>query len=471
MVLQQNKEIPVWGWAEPAEQVTIQLNNSSIKTTANKEGKWMTRLPSQKAGGPFTMTVAGKNSITINNILIGEVWLCSGQSNMEWTVGGAMNARKEIEEANYPQIRQFDIPNKTSGRPRQDVEGTWVSCSPQTAGSFTAVGYFFARHLQKELNVPIGLVNSSWGGSRIEPWTSPEGFMSVEAVKNISERITVANADYRKAVEKYIEQLQSWIPAAKDALAEGKDLPMDPDFPRHPLDGYSEPTSMYNAMIYPIIPFAIRGALWYQGEANLDDGMLYMEKMKALISGWRKLWGQGDFPFYFVQLAPFTYGGDKQRLPRIWEAQTATLSIPNTGMAVTVDLVDNVRDIHPKNKQDVGKRLALWALAKTYGKTGIVYSGPLYKSMSVEDGKIRIKFDYVGGGLISRDDKPPCCFEIAGADKNFVPATAAIDDGCVVVSSENVKEPVAVRFGWNEESMPNLSNKEGLPASPFRTDK
>ena len=459
MVLQQDKEIPVWGWAEPAEQIVIQFNNSKVKTKADSDGKWLTRLPPQKAGGPYTMTVKGKNTVTINDVLIGEVWLCSGQSNMEWTIAGALNPQKEIAEANYPLIRQFDIPNKTSGRPRPDVDAAWVACSPQTAGSFTAVGYFFARHIQKELNVPIGLINSSWGGSRIEPWTPLEGFMHVESTNNISERIKQANIDYRQAVEKNIDLIQSWIIAAEKALAEGKDLPLDPEFPKHPLDSYSEPTGMYNAMIHPVIPFAIRGALWYQGESNLDDGPLYLDKMKAIINGWRMLWGEGNFPFYYVQLAPFTYGGDKQRLPRIWETQTAALSIPNTGMAVTVDLVDNIKDIHPKNKQDVGKRLALWALVKTYGKSGVVYSGPLYKSVKIDDGKIRVSFDFVGSGLISRDGKPLSDFEIAGSDKNFVPATAQIEDEAVVVSSEIIKEPVAVRFGWNEEAVPNLSNK------------
>jgi sialate O-acetylesterase len=224
-------------------------------------------------------------------------------------------------------------------------------------------------------------------------------------------------------------------------------------------------------MVHPLVPFGIRGAIWYQGESNRGEDMLYFEKMKALINGWRSVWAQGDFPFYFVQLAPFRYQGDVLALPRIWEAQTAALSIPNTGMAVTVDTVDNIADIHPINKQDVGKRLALWALAKVYGRKGLVYSGPLYKSMAIEGNKVRVSFDHVGGGLVSRDGKPLTHFEIAGADKKFVKAKAEIDGNTVVVSADAVAAPVAVRFGWHQEAQPNLSNKEGLPASPFRSDR
>jgi sialate O-acetylesterase len=232
------------------------------------------------------------------------------------------------------------------------------------------------------------------------------------------------------------------------------------------------PIILYNGMIHPIVPFAIRGALWYQGEGNRGDNMLYFEKMKALIGGWRSVWGEGDFPFYFVQLAPFRYGdGNLTALPLIWEAQTASLSIPNTGMAVTTDLVDNIADIHPRLKAQVARRLALLALAKTYGKSDLVYMGPVYKSMAVEGSKVRLSFDHVGGGLASRDGKPLTFFEIAGADKKFVKAQAAIDGDAVVVSSDEVKEPVAVRFAWHQEAMPNLQNKEGLPASPFRTDR
>jgi sialate O-acetylesterase len=242
-----------------------------------------------------------------------------------------------------------------------------------------------------------------------------------------------------------------------------------PALPAHALNDRARPTGLYNGMIYPLVPFGLRGAIWYQGEANRGDGMLYHEKMKALIGGWRQVWRQGDFPFYYVQLAPYRYGGDPTALPQIWQAQAATLSVPNTGMAVTVD-IGNYRNIHPTNKQEVGRRLSLWALAKTYGREGIVYSGPLYESMSVEDGRIRIRFDHVGGGLASRNGKPLDFFEIAGNDKKFVAAEARIDGDTVVVASEQVTQPVAVRLGWHQRATPNLMNKEQLPASPFRTD-
>ena len=289
--------------------------------------------------------------------------------------------------------------------------------------------------MQQQLDVPVGLIGSNWGGTRIEPWTPPVGFQQVPALKEIADNLD--------------------------------------KFPAKNADGkinHQSPLALYNGMIAPLVPYGIRGALWYQGESNNGEAMLYFEKKKALIAGWRSIWNKPDLPFYFVQLAPFRYGGDPKNLAGIWEAQTATLSIPNTGMAVTVD-ISNLTDIHPKNKQDVGKRLALWALAQLYGKSDLVYSGPLYKSMAVEGNKIRLSFDHVGGGLVSRDGKPLNWFTIAGEDKNFVEAKAVIDGDSVVVSADSVANPVAVRFGWTQEAEPNLSNKAGLPASPFRTDK
>jgi sialate O-acetylesterase len=299
--------------------------------------------------------------------------------------------------------------------------------------NFTAVGYFFGRHLKQELDVPIGLLGSNWGGTRIEPWTPPEGFRQVPALKDIADNL-----------DKY--------PARNgDRIV------------------HQSPLALYNGMICPLVPYAIRGAIWYQGESNNGEGMLYHEKMKALIGGWRTIWDNEAMPFYFVQLAPYRYGGDPTRLAGIWEAQTATLAVPHTGMAVTVD-IGNVKDIHPRNKQDVGKRLALWALAKDYGQTDLCYSGPLYQGMSVEGNQVRIRFDHVCGGLVSRDGKPLSWFTIAGEDKQFVEARAEIDGETVVVQADGVARPAAVRFGWHQEAEPNLSNAAGLPASPFRTD-
>ncbi len=436
MVLQREMPIPVWGWDEPGADVIVTLGKASAPTKAGDDGKWMVELPAMKAGGPHKLQVSGSSEVTFNDVLIGEVWLCSGQSNMEWTVARSMNAEQEIAAGNYPQIRHIKIPHRPSDKPEQDVKaGPWQAASPQTVAQFTAVGYYFARELQKELNVPIGLIGSNWGGTRIEPWTPPQGFKAVPALKDIAARL-----------DQY---------PTKDAS--GK-------------INHQTPLALYNGMIAPLVPYGIRGAIWYQGESNNGEGMLYAEKMKALVSGWRDLWNQPEMPFYYVQLAPYTYGGDPERLAGIWEAQTAALSIPNTGMAVTVD-IGNVKDIHPANKQDVGKRLALWALAKTYGKQDLVYSGPLYKSVAFEGSKARVSFDHVGSGLVSRDGEPLTWFQVAGKDGKFVDATATIDGNTVVVESPQVKEPAAVRFAWHQTAEPNLSNREGLPASPFRTDQ
>jgi sialate O-acetylesterase len=436
MVLQREQPLPIWGWDTPGSEVTVTLGDAKATAKADDGGKFMAKLPAMKAGGPHELTISGSDKITVKNILIGEVWLCSGQSNMEWTVAASANAKAEAAAADHPRIRHIKIAHLPSDKPQSDVKsGGWQVCTPQTAPSFTAVGYFFARHLQQELDVPIGLIGSNWGGTRIEPWIPPEGFMSVPALKDIAAKL---------------DQFPS--KGAKGQI------------------NHQTPLALYNGMIAPLVPYAMRGAIWYQGESNNGEGMLYAEKMKALINGWRTLWNSPQMPFYYVQLAPYRYGGDPTNLAGIWEAQTAALAVPHTGMAGTTD-ISTVGDIHPPNKQDVGKRLALWALAKTYGKTGLVYSGPTYKSMKVEGSKIRLSFDHVGGGLVSRDGKPLTWFTIAGNDKKFVEAKAEIDGSTVVVHSDSVTEPVAVRFGWHQEAEPNLSNKEGLPASPFRTDK
>jgi sialate O-acetylesterase len=471
MVLQCGVPLPVWGWAGAGEEVTVKLGQNEAKATADAAGKWMVKLPALEAGGPLEMTVTGKNTIRITDILVGEVWLCSGQSNMEFGLNGTDNGAQAVAEANYPQMRLFHVQKATSGQPVQDVTAAWAVCSPQTAGGFTAVGYFFGREIHKALNVPVGLINSSWGGTRIEPWTPPEGFAAVPKVEGIAKQIEQANQQYVAALPPSLDALEAWIPAARKALAAGAPVPPMPAVAQHAMNNSGQPTGLYNAMIYPLVPFAIRGALWYQGESNCGEGMLYYEKMKALIGGWRQLWGEGDFPFYYVQLAPYRYGPDATKLPGIWEAQVATLSVPNTGMAVTTDIVGNVGDIHPRNKVDVGKRLSLWALAKTYKRDGIVYSGPLYKAMEVGLNEITVEFDQVGGGLASRDGQPLTCFEIAGKDGKFAPAQARIEGNTVVVSAKEVAEPESVRFAWTQDAQPNLMNKEGLPASPFRAGK
>jgi sialate O-acetylesterase len=403
-------------------------------------------------------------------VLVGEVWLCSGQSNMQFSVSSVSHARKELQQANHPHIRLFTVPMRPAGEPANDVSGTWTVCTPKTVPGFAAVGYFFGRELHDQLDVPVGLINSSWGGTRIEPWTPPVGFSDVPALASILTGIGEAHAAYAKTTAAALPHYAEWLAIAEQAKSKGETIPSPPEWPASPLGNNYAPTGLYNGMIHPLVPFAIRGAIWYQGESNNGEGMLYFEKMKALIDGWRSVWHEGDFPFLYVQLAPYNYGGgNPTALARIWEAQTAALAIPDTGMAVTND-VGNVKDIHPKDKQDVGKRLALWALAKTYGKQ-IVYSGPLYKSMNIDGSKIRVKFDHVGGGLVARNGKPLDWFQIAGEDKKFVDAEATIDGDSVVVSSPKVEKPVAVRFAFDQVAEPNLQNVEGLPASAFRTDK
>ncbi len=436
MVLQREMPVPFWGWDKPGAKVTVTLGDDVVSADADDSGKWFLTLPAQEAGGPHSVTIAGTEEKKLRNVLIGEVWLCSGQSNMEWAVSASANAAQEIAQSNHPTIRHIKIPRRAAASPARSIaSGVWQSASPKTTGSFTAVGYYFARHLQKELgDVPIGLIGSNWGGTRIEPWTPPVGFRNAAPLKSIADNLN--------------------------------------NFPQKRKDGsinHQSPLALYNGMIHPLAPYAIRGAIWYQGESNNGEGLLYHEKMKALINGWRSVWKQPDLPFYFVQLAPYQYGDDPSRLAFIWDAQRRALQLPHTGMAVTTDIGD-LKNIHPANKQDVGKRLALWALAKDYGQEDLVYSGPLYDSMKIEGNTIRLTFSNTGGGLVARGDAPLREFQIAGEDKKFVPAKAMIDGETIVVSAPQVAKPVAVRFAFSQTAKPNLTNKEGLPASPFRTD-
>jgi sialate O-acetylesterase len=532
MVLQSGMAVPVWGWADKGEKVTVKFAGQEKTATADDTRKWMLRLDVLRVSDqPTEMTVAaGTMAVTIRNVLVGEVWLGSGQSNMEMSVGGVLNVDKVVAEAKYPLIRMFTVERKPCGEPRDDVFGRWVVCAPETVRGFSAAAYFFGRRIHKELGVPVGLVHSSWGGTAIEPWTPRCGFEMVPSLLNYVRIIDDAPASYRKQVSDAIAKVEAWVPKAKEAVANNAPIPPAPQMPQHPLDSAGGVSGLYNGMIHGLIPYAIKGALWYQGESNGGEGRSYYDKMVALIGGWRRLWGEGDFPFYFVRLASFMAPNDNPEggdgWARVEEAQAACLSIPNTGMACLTDIGD-ARDIHPKNKQDVGERLALWALARDYGKKDLVYSGPMFKAAKIDGPKVVITFDYVGSGLMvgKKEGLAPTQevrdgtlkgFAIKGDDGKWYWADAKIEapkvdadarkprtkedlaedlaelairrllkkpakpgpdtsleaTWRVVVSSDKVAKPVAVRYGFttNTDHI-NLYNKEGLPAVPFRTDK
>ena len=338
MVLQQNKPLKIWGWAEPGENVTVEIEKNKQKTKTDKQGNWNVTLPEMKAGGPYVMTIKGNNTVTLENVLVGEVWICSGQSNMQWSMRSVQNNVSEILAANNPKIRFLQVKRIAAGFPQKDVSATWQECNPQTAIDFSAIGYFYGKNLFDELDVPIGLINSSWGGTRIEPWTPPAGFKSVPSLQDIVTEIETAGDTYKVNMEKSLNDIENWLTEAKTAFAANADIPEMPKLATYPLEHHQKPTALYNGMIHGLVPFAFRGAIWYQGESNRDDGLFYFDKMQALINGWRTVWGQDDFPFYYVQLAPYSYAyhntkdGNALKLAQVREGQRKALTIANTGM-------------------------------------------------------------------------------------------------------------------------------------------
>jgi len=604
MVLQRNKPIPVWGWADANEKVEIRFNKQTKTIIADQNGKWSINLNAEKAGGPFELSITGKNTITIKNVLVGEVWICSGQSNMEFQVYKTMNAEKEIEDSNYPMIRHFGVAQDLSGKPKDDLKSAkWEVSNKENVGNFTAVGYYFAKKLYAEIKVPIGIINTSWGGTNVETWTSREAFQNSEDFKAMIADVQVVDMDevfeiYKKSVLENVRKVQgfdvsmenevqfknpdfndkNWpeikVPslwenqqlgnmdgivwmrktivltadqAKKEAvlylskiddedqtfvngievgtnklwdkqriykipsniLKEGAntiavritdysggggiygdpaDLKIDFKDSNLSLEGLwkfnvikvrievspnSYPSLLYNAMVNPLVPYAFQGVLWYQGEANVSRAKEYKKAFPLMITDWRTKWKQGDFPFYFVQLSTFDeFGGNStkgSRWAELREAQSETLKLPNTGMAVTTD-IGNAKDIHPTNKQDVGLRLAAIALHNVYNKKQ-VFSGPVYKSQEIKGNQIILTFDHIGSGLSTPNNTELKGFEIAGTDKVFHSAKAIIKDNKIIVSSDQVQNPVAVRYGWaDDDTNINLYNKEKFPASPFRTD-
>lgn len=623
MVIQRDVKARVWGWAAPGESVAISMSGKTAKATADAKGRWEVRIGPFEAGGPHEMIIAGKNRIVIKNILVGEVWVASGQSNMEWPLQNAAHGAEEVARANYPEIHLFTVTKATSLNPREDVEGRWVVCTPETAGSFSAVAYFFGRELNQTLKMPVGLIHSSWGGTPAEAWTSREALAADRGLKPMLDAFDRAAADLPSALREY-EAAQAkweeknflqdtgnkgfdlgyarpdfsdkdwqtmrlprpwesaglaidgavWFRRVFDLPAEwaGKDLmltlgsiddfdityvngtkvgaighetqnywvaprkykvpgsvvragrnviavrvfdhfgdggftgsaadmsislsgaasvslagdwlykveiavePVKADYSTAPVappgaGNQNSPTVLYNAMLAPLTMYSIRGAIWYQGESNAGRPREYQTLFPAMIRNWRAAWGQGIFPFLFVQLANY-----QARKPEpgesgwaeLREAQLMTLKEPETGMAVIID-IGEANDIHPKNKQDVGHRLALWALAKTYG-VRVEFSGPLYESFAIEGSRIRLRFSHAEG-LHTVDGAKVEGFAVAGSDGKFVWASAKIEGKEVVVWSNSVAHPTAVRYAWADNPAANLYNSAGLPASPFRTDK
>jgi len=606
MVLQRNGLIPIWGWADANEKIEVRFNIPVKSVKAGKNGKWLIRLDAENAGGPYDMTIKGKNTVQIRNILVGEVWLCSGQSNMEWTVGQSMNAKQEIAAANNLFIRHIKIQRDISSLPQNDINaGDWQICDSTTVANFTGVGYFFAKNLYNELKIPVGLINSSWGGTNIETWISREAFensdefkemiagmpkidldslsklkvkgsvMRIEALQgtkmegmNTSQFRELSFDDSKWPVlnqpqlweEQSIGELDGIVWLRKTIVLTSLDLTKEAtlvlskiddndityvngikvgstnqwDANRRytippgvfkegknviavrvedtgggggiygdaadvklilynaslPLSGEwkfqvesvikttnqnSLPSLCFNAMISPLIPFAFQGVLWYQGESNAGRSYQYRKAFPLLINDWRQKWNNSSMPFYFVQLATFNNPGNSNEgcgWAELREAQTMTLSLPNTGMCVTTDLVTNPKDIHPTNKQDVGKRLASLALNNLYSKN-MICNGPVYKSMEIKNDQVILSFDNIGTGLYTPDKYGYIRgFEMAGKDQVFHYAKAFIKGNTVVLFNEKVENPVAVHFGWiGDASDCNLFNKEGYPAVPFRTDE
>lgn len=479
MVLQRQMPVPIWGKAEPGEQVTVTFAGATVDSTAGQDGKWMVKLPKMEASAESReLTVTGKNTITFKDVLVGEVWLIGGQSNAESNLSWC--CPEDGRTANIPLLRVLKVDHVMSKTPADDCPMTWQTCEPQRALNFSAAGFYFCRKLIDELKIPVGLIDDNWGGSNIRFWIPEAGWNMIPELKPELEQRDKDMATYQAKMKDYLAYLDKWAADSRTELAAGRvaeQLNFPPERVEH---GF-----MFNGMIAPVIPYAIRGLLWYQGEYNAGDpGDIYYHKMRGLIGSWRNMWGEGDIPCYFVQL-PNLDQPDKDPAggngwARMREVQTKAMQIPNTGMIVTID-IGEAGDIHPKNKLDVGERLALWALAKDYGKK-IVYSGPLYKGIQIGDGKIRISFDSIGGGLMvgkkellkpTVEDKGAKLqrFAIAGEDKQWFWADAVIDGKTVLVSSPQVPKPVAVRYAFSMNPAGcNLYNKEGLPASPFRTD-
>ena len=508
MILQQDAKLPVWGIADAGEKVTVAVGDKTAEATAGSDGKWRVNLaPLAATTTPLAMTITGKNTLTFTDVLVGEVWFCSGQSNMGVTLKYSDVNGTEVPKANDPQMRYFHVGGPPGLDPSDALAvGKWELCTPETAGPNSGVAYYFGHELRSALNRPVALLVSAWGGTSCQAWTPEDAIEKDPALKRyadyyhkIKDVFPQVNAEYpakmeawREATVKWNQEvgvtynplLKAWTDASAAAKAAGQPAPPkpvpsspQPQQPPQPWGGTGVPSNLFNGEVAPVIPYAIKGVVWYQGESNAGDGLSYQPLFTALITGWREHWGQGNFPFIFVQLPRFAPGAN---WPAMREAQFKTLAVPNTAMTTIIDVGDP-NNIHPTDKLDVGKRLCLAARHLAYGQE-LVWTGPMYDSMKVEGNAIRLNFTQTGGGLIigtapwvapnvaPLSNESLLGFAIAGEDKKWIAATAKIDGNTVVVSSDQVSAPVAVRYAWQNSPECNLYNKEGLPAAPFRTD-
>lgn len=473
MVLQQKQADKVWGRAEPGEEVAVSIAGQTRSATADGQGKWSVTLDPLPAGGPHELTVKGKNTVTFHDVLVGEVWVCSGQSNMQWDVAAANDADLEALTANHPKIRLLSVPSVGTQEPKDDFKGEWQVCSPDTVKRFSAVGYFFGRQLHQTLRVPVGLIDDSWGGSACEAWIRRDLLEKDERYKPLIDRWEKIEKNLPEAMAKYEQAMTRHRERAARAKEAGEQPPRAPTSPAAQMSGNARPGNIYNGVLKPTIGYGIKGVIWYQGESNAGRAYQYRDLFPLMIKSWRDEWGIGDFPFYWVQLADFmaekAEPGDSA-WAELREAQTLTMrKLPNTGQAVIIDLGEG-QDIHPRNKQNVAMRLARWALARDYG-VKIPYQSPTYKSMETRGRKIVVTLDHVAGGLKPFDVPEPRGFTIAGKDRKFVKARAkVVGPDKVEVWSDDVSEPVAVRYAWADNPVCNLYDRDGLPVTPFRTD-
>jgi sialate O-acetylesterase len=480
MIVQQQTDAAIWGWDKPGTTVTVTFRGSKVSTQAELDGKWIARVPSGKAGGPFTLTVEGTSTVNLEKVAVGEVWVAGGQSNMWWKVSGCKDSDREIKTANYPDIRVWDAntaPQQAGWRadkPQRTVKAEWKSTTPETVGEFPGTPYFFARELHETLKVPVGIVHLAVPGQEIETFLTQE-FMQAQFPQTL-EVWEARKKLYPEALKKYKSDLQEWEVQKARAQAQGLEPPKKPEEPVNP-DTAAKPAELFNGMIHPAVPYSLKGFLWWQGESNAERSLQYQVLFPGLIEEWRQLWKRYDAPFIFVELANLvakqTRPSEDDPWPALRDAQHEALRLPETYMISTIDILgegEDVSNVHPPNKQLAGHRLYLAAMANVYGDRTRVASGPVYKSVQFQGNKAIVTFDQIGSGLIVKDGSELAGFALAGSDREFFWAKGEIRGNTVILTSKDVNQPIAVRYAWANNPIGNLYNKEGLPAFPFRSD-